>query len=299
MKGRSGFHGVGYLIYVIIVLLLLVSCDNIPKKVVKKKISKSRIINISFDLRRTVEEDALSYLSLIKYLENKTGYSFKLILPGQTKYKDNYPLNEHIDIAIVGAATAIKGIENKWHVILRGYTEDMELEYRSVLITPIISDINSINDIKGKNIAFGDYYSTQGHLIPRIEMEKLDITLKELSSFIYTSSHHNCIHGVYKGEYDAGFVQDILAEKRAEQNIIKIVWYSDYYPISCIILSPFLNDTITSAIKEALLELKPLSNDSLILYKWDETEMAGGFTDGCNDDYRELLEWAIKLNILK
>ncbi len=299
MNGRSGFHGVGYLIFVGLFLVFSISCNNTPKEMVKKKIPESQIITISFALRRSIKEEVLSYLSLIKYLEKETAYSYKLILPGQNKYKENYPLNEHIDIAIVGAATAIKGIKNKWHVILRGYTEDMELEYRSVLITPINSDINSIEDIKGKNIAFGDYYSTQGHLIPRIEMKKLDIELNELSSFKYTCSHHNCIHSVYKGEHDAGFVQDMLAEKRAEQNIIKIVWYSDYYPISCIIVSPSLNDTITSTIKKALLELKPLSNDSSILYKWDETEMAGGFADGYNDDYRLLLEWAIKLNILK
>ena len=299
MIRSMGFQILGYVISIGIFLLFSISCTNTREVIETEKTLKNETIKIAFAVRGSITEDIFLYISLIKYLENETGYSFKLILPNQNGYENNYPLNENIDIGIVGAVHAIKGIKSGWKVIVLGKDKNMKTEYRSVLIVPIDSDIKSINDIRGNKIVFGSYYSTSGHLIPRIEMEKSNIKLDELQLYTYTGSHYNCIHSVYRGEHDAGFLQEILAEKMEKQNIVKIIWYSDYYPSSCVITSPFLDDTIAAIIKQALIDIKPLSDDSLILYKWDETEMAGGFTDGDNEHYKELIFWIDKFNIVK
>jgi len=67
-----------------------------------------------------------------------------------------------------------------------------------------ISDITRIEDIKNRSFAFGSFYSTQGHLIPKIMLEKVGIKIGDLKKYAYLGSHKACAQAVIAGLFDAG-----------------------------------------------------------------------------------------------
>ncbi|GER94725.1 phosphate/phosphite/phosphonate ABC transporter substrate-binding protein [hot springs metagenome] len=299
-------------VFLFIVIILSFGCreKEIPKKVnlTKRTVAKENHIKSSdtgalkfgFDLRLGPREDVKIYLPFMRYLEQNTGNRFSLRFT--EKYEDTVEnLGKGIThFAALGPVNCI--IANKKYgtgCLVMGLNSEGRPEYRAVVFTRIDSPVKSLGDLKGKTFAFGDKYSTQGHIIPRKMLEDAGIRLNDLKGYVFTGSHANTARAVLNGEYDAGGIQDNLAKRLLSEGKIKILATSKPYPSSLICYNKNVDPIILKAVKAALLSFDPKRKDANRLVDWDKTEMPNGFTTYRESSMREIKDLALRYDLLR
>lgn len=282
---------------------------EVPKKVslhkrlpIKENHNNSSDIDslqFGFDLRLGPKEDVRIYLPFLNYLEKHTGRRFSLRFT--EKYEDTVKnLGKGIThFAALGPVNCVIAIKKYGAgCLVMGLNSYRKPEYRAAIITRKDSPLKTLKDLKGKTFAFGDRYSTQGHIIPRKMLEDAGIKLDDLKNYVFTGSHSNTARAVLNGEYDAGGMQDNLAIRLEREGKIRIIALSKPYPSSLICYNKDLDKEVVEKVKKALLELDPLGRHSTILNDWDKTEMPGGFTEFNKRSVKEIEELVIKYGLL-
>ena len=253
-------------------------------------------LHFGFDLRASPQEDARQYLPFLRYLEEATGYPFELrFTPQDGQIVDELGMGV-VQFAAIGAGSYLQA-RAKYGVVplVRGLNAQGRAEYRSVIVVAPDSFVQTIEDLRGKRFAFGSITSTQGHLIPRIVLFQHGLTLDDLAAYEYTGSHHNCANAVTSGRFCAGGMQDTMGEALAAAGLLRIIYTSQYYPSSGIAANEDVPPEVLAQVREALLDFDPLGRHATGLYHWDRTEMPNGFIEARDEDYAELLEWAVRL----
>ena len=142
--------------------------------------------------------------------------------------------------------------------------------YHSLLITSSKNDdINSIEDIKGKSIAFVDPESTSGNLFPMYDIIKafpdenltsddLHINGKFFSATSYSGKHQAGLQAVIKGDVDVVPISDqILASEiengNAKEEDVKIIHTSDAIPAEGFVVSKNVSDDVRTQFQQFLL----------------------------------------------
>lgn len=273
-------------------MLFALGCEksDTPKKVSIEKRSPQPTSNstpvdidslkFGFDLRLGPKDDVKIYLPFLRYLEQYTGRRFSLRFT--ERYEDTVEnLGKGIThLAALGPVNAILAIERHGASCLAvGLNNEGKPEYRAVIFTKTNSQVKRLADLRGKRFAFGDKFSTQGHIIPRKMIEDNGLTLKDLKSFTYTGSHANTAKAVLNGEYDAGGMQDALAKRLSEEGKIRVIAVSRPFPSSLICSNKDIDPVIVKNVKQALLSFSPRGKHSNTLVDWHKTEMPNGFTD--------------------
>lgn len=251
-----------------------------------------------FDLRSTQQEDARQYLPFLDYLKRETGYNFKLrfTLINSNLAKD---LSDgKVDFAAVGAVSFLEASKDSdAKILVRGLNKQNKDTYQSFIVVKKNSSIKAISDLKGKKLAFGSVDSTQGHLIPRIMLDEHNLTLNDLSEYIYTGSHQKCAEAVITGQADACGMQDTLALTLVKEGLLQILSRSDEYPSSGIAASSSVPVEVQKKVIKALLDFKPNGKDSKELYNWHLTEMPNGFVEAKSSDYKQFKQQLTKLDL--
>ncbi len=260
--------------------------------------SPEGIIRLGFDLRSNPAEDVRQYIPLLKYLEKKTGHKFELKFLKGIHIADAVGKGD-VHFAIAGAVTYLTARERYGVIpVVRGLNAENKTDYRSVIVVASGSKIDTIGRIRGKRFAFGDRFSTQGHVIPRIIFDEHGITLKDLASYEFTGSHLNAANAVIAGRADAAGIQDVLGMRLAKEGLVRIIYSSRYYPSSGIIANRNVPSDVLKNVGQALLDFKPKGRDAEGLYHWERTEMPNGFVHARDEDYAELRKYMIKFGIL-
>ena len=77
--------------------------------------------------------------------------------------------------------------------------------YYSVMYTRADGDIQSLEDMEGRSLAFADPNSTSGYLVPKAELEAEEIDLDSFFSETgFGGGHEQAVVAVLNGQYDAG-----------------------------------------------------------------------------------------------
>lgn len=300
------------LFFLCFVLFLISSCERgeVPKKVSLEKRSTNNdtyvvpydpgSLKFGFDLRLGPKEDVKIYLPFLRYLERNTGNNFSLRFT--EKYEDTVKnLGKGVtDFAALGPVNCILAKE-KYGVgcLVMGLNSEGKPEYRAAVFTKLNSPINDIKDLRGKTFAFGDRFSTQGHIIPRKMLEDAGITLKDLKRYVFSGSHVNTARAVLNGEYDAGGIQDTLAKRLVAEGKIKILAISKPYPSSLICFNKDVDPTIVKVVRTVLLSFDPKGKQAGVLVDWDRTEMPDGFTEYKESSLKEIRELVRRYGLLK
>jgi phosphonate transport system substrate-binding protein len=257
------------------------------------------VLRFGFEPRNNVLEDARQYASFLAWLTKATGRPFELrFLPRNGNIVDEIG-SGRIHFAAVGAGTFLR-MQAKYGVtpLVRGLNAKGKAEYRSAIVVPMGSPVRRLEDLRGRSFAFGGVNSTQGHLIPRILLAEHGITLGDLSRFEYTGSHRNAAAAVAGGRFDAGGIQDLLAQRLEGEGMLRILVASRDYPSSGIVAAREVPEADRERVRAALLDFRPLGKDAPGLYHWDRTEMAGGFVAASESDYIGIGKWARAFGLL-
>ncbi len=266
----------------------------------KLQVPKNNSYTFGFDFRASPQEDAAQYLSFLRYLENATGYHFKLHFTAKNSSTVDELGDNKIQFAAMGSFGYLKA-QSKYAVVMlaRGLNQQNKAEYRSAFIVNPDSTIQTLQDIKGKKMAFGSSDSTQGYLIPRITLMENGISLQDLQSFGFTGSHQRCAEAIVDGQYDVCGMQDTLAKILAKQGMVRIIQFSAYYPSSGIVANDSIPQNVIQKVKQALLDFDPEGKHRHYLYHWQRTEMPKGFTRSNESDYTKLRQWVKQFGLFQ
>ena len=142
-----------------------------------------------------------------------------------------------IDVAYLGGGTYVaaylKGMDVVPMVVakLRGRTY-----YKSCIITNAKSDIQTLNDIKGKRFAFVSPTSTSGGVGPRFYLNKNAINPEQdFGELIYAGKHDSVYLAIKNDKVDAGAVGDIYFPRWKDRGLLE---YSSWDEPNDVIESP-------------------------------------------------------------
>lgn len=178
------------------------------------------------------------------------------------------------DMAYMGANAIALGYERANIVPIVMKAEDGDPEkavYRSVLITSSANeDINTIQDIKGRTIAFVDPDSTSGNLVPsseiitafpdeNLDMDKLHTNDVFFEAASYSGSHQAGLQAVVRGDVEIVPISDqILASEIANGNVaesdVKIIHESGTIPAEAMVVSADVTEETKEMLTKFLVE---------------------------------------------
>ena len=225
------------------------------------------------------------YQPFIDYLNETTPYQFEIKL--SRVYQDTIDRlgSGEIIIASCGPVSYIKARE-KYGVkpILRALSKDGKPYYRGIIIVRRDSPIQALADLKGKTFAFGQAWSTAGHILPEYYLLKSNIRLKDLKSYSFLRHHDSVANAVLKGEFDAGAVKDIVAIEH-QKNGLRFIYTTAPIPTVPIFIRNDAPKGLVESVKSALLKLNPKNpTHQNKMAQWDE-EFKYGFTETTDSDY--------------
>ncbi len=264
-----------------------IDLDRTEEGVVRVLENDTDVVYFGFDLRSGPKEDARIYAPFLQYLSEETGRTFKIHFTAEYETTQD---NLGCGITQFAAFGAI--------CLARSLNAEGRCEYRAAIVTRPDSDIEELEDIRGRTFCFGSFYSTQGHLIPIKMLEDANIALSDLGQYGYAGSHRNCANAVIAGACDAGGVQDTMASSPADAGKLTIVAFSDYYPGSGISANKDVDPAFLEAVKKALLDFDPKGKHAGNLTDWDKTEMPCGFVEADDSGYMELRALAMRYGMV-
>lgn len=132
--------------------------------------------------------------------------------------------------------------------------------YTSLAYVQEGSDIQSLDDIKGKKVCFVDQASTSGYLVPMKGLMDVNIDMNNDIEQVLAGGHDASLLTLASGDCDVAFAHDAMLstlEKsgQIESGQLRSIWESDEIPEDPITLnntslSPELVEQITTVIRE-------------------------------------------------
>ena len=209
------------------------------------------------------------------------------------------------DMAYMGSQALALGVERTdlEPIVMKAEDGDPEKAiYHSVFITNAANtDINSIEDIKGRTMAFVDPDSTSGNLVPTAEIiqafpddglnsDMLHTNGDFFEAVSFSGSHQAGLQAVVKGDVDVAPISDqILASEIANGNAaesdIKIIHESGAIPAEAMVVA----EHVDQATRDKLTEfLTSYDNEQ---YFTDVIKVPGARFIECDmSDYEEIIE---------
>ena len=226
------------------------------------------------------------YQPIMDYLSAETPYRFEL------KISKDYPeavrfLQQGVtQISSLGDVTfAEASLQYKAIPILKPLNKDGTPFYRSAIIVRADSRLKSIGELRGKTMAFGSAHSTSGNLIPRYLLWDNGVGLRDLKSYSNLQHHDAVAKAILKGQFDAGAVKDVVAEKYRSHGLRILAW-SAPIPSVPLVVRKDTPPEVVRALTAALLKLDRRNPEhQAIMKSWDD-EFRHGFAPAKIGDYR-------------
>ncbi|MCK9329397.1 MAG: phosphate/phosphite/phosphonate ABC transporter substrate-binding protein [Candidatus Cloacimonetes bacterium] len=227
-------------------------------------------------------------------LEEKTGYNFKIAVPTSYAAVIEAMGTEEADIAFLATFAYILANE-KYNAQVELMTVRNGLnKYRGQFVALKDSEINSIEDIEDKTIAYTDAASTSGYIYPSALLKQEEIMP---SREIMAGGHPQAIMAVYQGLADVGCSfwspPDSLGIPQDARMYIsetypdvfektKIIGYTEWIPNDTVTFRDKFPIEMKNQILNALLEISEEPEGKKQL---DELYSINGFSKASDEDY--------------
>ncbi|MGB3536489.1 MAG: phosphate/phosphite/phosphonate ABC transporter substrate-binding protein [Microcoleaceae cyanobacterium] len=179
--------------------------------------------------------------------------------------------------------------ESGAEVILRRW-KGGQADYYTVLFTMKDRDINSVEDLQGKIIAFDELSSTSGYMLPMAYLKQANLKTAQKSSvnetviadeigYIFSGDDENTIQWVISGKVDAGAVDigTFLEIPEANREAMKVLAETDKVARHVVMIKPGMDREKVEAIKTLLLEMNQTEAGKIVLEEFEETAKFDNF----------------------
>lgn len=228
------------------------------------------------------------YQPIMDYLTANTPYRFELKISRDYPEAVRFLRDGVTQVSSLGDVTfAEANLQCAAVPILKPLNSEGKPYYRSAIIVRNDSPLGSLADLRGRTMAFGSPHSTSGNLIPRYFLWNSGVRLQELKTFTNLKHHDAVAKAILKGQYDAGAVKDVVAEKYRSHGLRVVAW-SGPIPSVPIVVTRTAPKEVVRALSNALLRLdrnNPAHRE--LMKNWDD-EFKNGFAKADISDYREI-----------
>lgn len=211
------------------------------------------------------------YQPIMDYLTENTPYRFEL------KISRDYPeavrfLQQGVtQVSSLGDVTFAEA--NTQYAALpffKPLNKDGTPFYRSAIIVRTNSPLKAIKDLNGKSMAFGSSHSTSGNLIPRYLLWDNGVRIQDLKRWENLQHHDAVAKAILKGQFDAGAVKDVVAEKYKSHGLRILAW-SAPIPAVPLVVRKDAPVNLVSSISAALLKLNRNNPEHRkLMQTWDD-----------------------------
>ncbi|GMT46764.1 MAG: phosphonate ABC transporter substrate-binding protein [bacterium] len=234
------------------------------------------------------------YKPLAGYLSEKTGITVRLtILSRYGDIIDRF-VQRGLDGAFFGDLTGALAIEKlNIEPVVRPVNLDGSTYSYGYIIVRKDSGIKTVDDMKGKVLAFVDRATVTGYLFPISYFRSHGVkNLKDFfSEFYFTGSHDSSVYAVLDGRADIGCVKNtiynnLISRDPTIKNELRIIAKSPLMPESTLCLRKDLPADIKKMIKEVLLTMDRNDEGRRILAKLQ----ARRFIEASVEDFKPVYE---------
>jgi len=231
---------------------------------------------------------------LKKYLEEKLGKKVDLVVT--TDYSSMIEAMRHgrIDVAYFGPLSYVLAKSKSDIEAFAAVERKGSTTYQGVIVANVASGINELQDIKGKNMVYGDPASTSSHLIPKSILAEQGLTAKADYQEHFVGAHDTVALTVQTGKADAGGLSKTIFQSLVERGVIKpdkvkVIVESKAFPEYPWVLRANLKPELKKHIAEVFFGIK--DKDILKTFKAD------GFAPIADKDYDVVRDLARVLNV--
>ncbi|MEO0969483.1 MAG: phosphate/phosphite/phosphonate ABC transporter substrate-binding protein [Cyanobacteria bacterium J06639_18] len=216
-----------------------------------------------------------------------------------SSYKDNVDMlvDGRANAAYTGAVSYLEALERGANVkpIVAPIDKFTNRPwYRSCIIVRTKSPIKTLQDLKGKRVAFVNPSSTSGYLMPSAALKELDIyPQRDFDKVIFGGTHAKTEALLENGVVDAiatnipSYIKRQSLGKLTPKNS-RVLWQSSPVPHSPLLVSQDLPPELIESIKEAFLTI-PNGIEDIV------GTQAAGYTLVVDSDYEPIKQMRVRL----
>lgn len=214
---------------------------------------------------------AESYQPLLDYLSEALDRPVELIQ--RRTYQETNDLIEsgEVDMAFVCTSAYITGHDEFGMELLAGPEVSGESVYYSILIVPVGSSAETMQDLEGKVFAFTDPISYSGRVYPTYLVHQLEQTPDTFfGRTFFTYSHDDAIYAVADGLADGAAVDSLVYDFALERDPtlsdrVSVIHRSPPFGIPPVVVSPNMRPQQRALLQETLLMMHqmPGGNEAL------------------------------------
>ncbi|RUR72231.1 phosphate/phosphite/phosphonate ABC transporter substrate-binding protein [Chlorogloeopsis fritschii PCC 9212] len=236
---------------------------------------------------------------LDEYLEKALGQQVDFQIAKDYKQVVDWLVEEKIDMAYVGAVSYFEALERGAEVEplvapIDKYTG--RPWYRAAIIVNKNSTIKTLQDLKGKRVAFVSKSSTSGYLMPLAALTKLGIKPeRDFTQVIFPGTHAKTEAMLEDGLVDAvatnipSYIKRQTIGRLTPENS-RILWESAPVPHSPMLVSKKLSPIVIKELKRAFLNT-PAGMEDIV------GTQAAGYTLVVASDYAPIEQLRVQLNL--
>lgn len=232
--------------------------------------------------------------ALKDYLEKSLGKKVELVVT--TDYSSMIEAMRHgrLDLGFFGPLSYVLAKSKSDIEPFAAMQKKGKATYRGVVIGSLASGVNSIEDIKGKKMAYGDTASTSSHLIPKSMLKAKGLEPKRDYEEHFLGSHDAVALNVQNNNAQAGGLSESIFNMLVEKGTIslkkvKVLAVSKEFPEYPWVMRSNLAPALKEKIKAAFTSL----NDPAVLKPFK----ADGFVAITDKDYDVVRDLAKILNL--
>ena len=221
-------------------IALLLSCLLLQSTSLAQEIPDQRPLHISMVPKKNLDQQIEEIQPLVRLLSDKLQRPVVIVRVSSYQAVIEGLLSADIDLAIMGPASYSyakrrdPAIEAFASIKRRpGPFTPQGSYYQSLLVTLSASKLQTINDLKGKNVALTDPKSTSGAVIPEHEFgAQVAMSVRQFFGVIsYTGSHDRSIRALINHQTDGAFLSSSRLDEAVRQQIItpqqiRVLWHS-------------------------------------------------------------------------
>ena len=187
-------------------------------------------------------------------------------------------------------------------LLLRRWKSGMA-EYRGLIFTKKDSEINRLEQLRGKMLAFEDPGSTSGYFLPKVLLLKKGFKLTEKTTpdakvgpketgYVFASTDANVVNLVLSNQVAAGAFSndDYSALDEKQKAEIAILAQTEPFPRHLVSVRKDLDSTVTTRLKGTLLSMNQDEEGRQIMQQTDNTTRFDLLPGGEETVRRKLIE---------
>ncbi|MFW5733474.1 MAG: phosphate/phosphite/phosphonate ABC transporter substrate-binding protein [Oceanidesulfovibrio sp.] len=226
---------------------------------------------------------------LKKYLEKTLNKDIELVVT--TDYSSMIEAMRHgrLDLAYFGPLSYVLAKSKSDIEAFAGLSKNGSTTYNAVVIANTEAGIDTIADIKGHDMAYGDQASTSSHLIPKSMLKAAGLSSEEDYEEHFLGAHDAVAVTVQSGKAQAGglskpIFESLVAKGTIDPNKVKVLDVSKPFPQYPWAMRSDLDPQLKEEIKNAFWNLK----DPEVLEGFKKATGFGKMTDSDYDVVRDL-----------